>query len=184
VRLRNFSIFQLIIIALMAAAGVATKPIVTALAHLVTGPLFIPGGAFAGGFYMLFIILGGGIVGKRGATTLIAFIQALLVLVTGIYGSHGAASLLTYTAPGLLVDLLWIIIRRYGDNLISCFLGGIVANLCGTFFVNLVFFRLPLIPLLLSLALAVFSGGIGGVIAHNIRKLLLKHKIITGADCV
>lgn len=50
--LRGFSIFQLVIISVVAALGVATKPIIVPLVHIITGPLFIPGGAIAGGFYM------------------------------------------------------------------------------------------------------------------------------------
>ena len=41
-QLDRFSIYDLIIIAMMAALGIATKPIIVPLAHIITGPLFIP----------------------------------------------------------------------------------------------------------------------------------------------
>ena len=176
--LKKFSVFQLIIMALMAAVGVAVKPLLVGIAHLITGPLFIPGGALAGGFYMMFVVLGAALVGKKGAATIICVVQALLVIVTGVYGSHGVASLITYTAPGILIDFLWILIGCYGTTMLSCFFGGIIANSCGAFFVNFVFFRLPVVPLLLSLALAVFSGALGGIIAWKVRKLIVKHHIM------
>ena len=44
-------------------------------------------------------------------------------------------------------------------------LAGLLANLAGTVCVNIVFFALPLIPLLLSLCVAAFSGGLGGVLS-------------------
>ena len=41
----GFSTFDLVLIAVLAALGIATKPIIVPLAHLITGPLFIPGGS-------------------------------------------------------------------------------------------------------------------------------------------
>jgi hypothetical protein len=170
----KFTVFDLILLAFMAALGIAVKPVFSTLTHLITGPLMIPGGSFAGGLYMLFMILGAGLVRKRGSATLIALVQALIVMVTGISGSHGVASLLTYGLPGLVVDILWVIMRHNGCCCICCFFGGMAANITGAFMVNVVFFSLPVIPLLLSLALAAFSGGLGGVIAWNLIKPLKK----------
>jgi hypothetical protein len=166
--------FELIIIAMMAALGIATKPVVVPLAHIITGPLYIPGGAIAGGFYMMWIVLGAGLVGKRGTATLIAFVQAIMIIVTGVYGTHGVLSVATYTLPGFMVDILLLVMRSKGNSLSDCFLAGITANMSGTFLSNLVFFRLPLIPLILSLSSAALSGGLGGVIAFNIIKRFRK----------
>lgn len=166
--LNRFSTFDLVLIALMAALGIAIKPIVVPIAHIITGPLFIPGGVIAGGFYMLWIVLGAAIVGKLGTATLIAFIQAMMVLAGGIFGTHGAVSLMTYLAPGLAIDLLFLLTRHRGCCNMCCFFAGIVANITGSFLVNIVFFRLPLVPLMLSLSCAAISGGLGGIIAHTI----------------
>ena len=43
-----------------------------------------------------------------------------------------------------------------------------MANVLGSFGVNFVFFRLPLIPLLLTLSLSALSGGLGGLLAYAI----------------
>lgn len=50
--LGRFPISDLVIIAILSALGIATKPIIVPLVHIITGPLYIPGGAVAGGFYM------------------------------------------------------------------------------------------------------------------------------------
>ena len=63
--LKNFSVFELITIALTASLGLASKPIITPLTHIITGPLFIPGGAVAGGFYMMWSVLGAALIKKR-----------------------------------------------------------------------------------------------------------------------
>jgi len=180
--LKKFSMFDLVVISLTAALGIAIKPIIVPLVHIVTGPLYIPGGAAAGGFYMLWIVLGIGITGKAGTGTLIGLVQALLVIITGVYGTHGAVSIITYTLPGLLVD---IGAKLLGANFLSFagfFTLGLLANVSGTFLSSAVFFRLPLIPMLLSLSVASLSGGLGGLIAYKIIKELYKTGIINPID--
>ena len=42
------------------------------------------------------------------------------------------------------------------------------ANVSGVIMVNLLFFRLPLIPLLLVLSASALSGGLGGLVAYTV----------------
>ncbi|WP_353892858.1 ECF transporter S component [Proteinivorax hydrogeniformans] len=168
--LERFSIYDLMIIALMACLGLAVKPIVVPLAYIITGPFFIPGGVVAGGFYMMWIVMGAALVGKTGSATLIALVQAIVVISVGFFGTHGIMSLATYILPGVAVDLIFLISRHKGCCAGCCFAAGIAANVSGSFLVNLVFFRLPFVPLVLSLAVASLSGGIGGIIAHKVVK--------------
>jgi ABC-type thiamin/hydroxymethylpyrimidine transport system permease subunit len=178
-RLKNFftkfTLFDLVIIAIVAALGIAMKPVIVPLIHIITGPLFIPGGAIAGGFYMMWIVVGAGLVGKRGAATLIALVQAIIVIAIGVIGTHGIMSLITYIAPGIAVEILLLAARQRGDNIFACFFAGMAANIAGTVLTNFVFFKLPLIPLILTLAGAALSGGLGGLLAYliikNFRKL-------------
>lgn len=166
--LNRFSMFDLLIIAMMAAVGIATKPIIVPLVHIITGPLFIPGGSIAGGFYMLWIVLGRGIVTKPGTGTVIGIVQAILIIAMGLFGTHGIVSFITYTLPGIFVDIVFMFSRKGNYNILHYIFGGAVANLTGTYMSNLVFFRLPLIPLLLSLSSAALSGCLGGLIAYSI----------------
>lgn len=168
--LSGFSLFQLIIIAMMASLGIAVKPVLVPLAQIITGPLYIPGGAITGGIYMMFIVLGAGLVKKTGTATLISIVQAIMVVSTGIFGTHGIMSFITYILPGVAVDLFFGLIRHNGCCIGCCMGAGIIANITGTFLVNLVFFRLPLIPLILCLSSAALSGGLGGIIAYSIIK--------------
>lgn len=175
---KKFSIIEIIVIALIGALGIATKPVIVPFAHIITGPLYIPGGAVAGGLYMMWIVLGLGLVGKVGTATLISIVQAIMVVSLGIYGTHGIVSFFTYIIPGLVVDLYVLFTRRKELQAGDYFIGGILANISGTFLVNLVFFRLPLIPLVLTLASASLSGGIGGLIAYGIIKNLKRNQVI------
>jgi len=173
----RFTLFDLIIIAIVAALGIAMKPVIVPLIHIITGPLFIPGGAIAGGFYMMWIVVGAGLVGKRGAATLIAVVQAIMVIALGVIGTHGIMSLVTYVAPGIAVELLLLAARQRGDNIMACFFSGMAANMTGTVLTNFVFFKLPLIPLVLTVAGGALSGGLGGLLAYLIIKNFKKLNI-------
>ena len=152
---------------MVSALGIATKPIIVPLAHIITGPLFIPSGAVSGGFYMMWLVLGYGITGKRWTMTLVSFVQAIQVTATGIVGlTRGAESVHLYSAGHS---------GRFGPSPIGhrvcclpcAFLAGMLANMTGTIMVNFVYFRLPVIPLVLSVSAACLSGGLGGLLAFK-----------------
>jgi energy-coupling factor transport system substrate-specific component len=183
--LRRFSIYDLIVIAVMAAVGIAIKPVVASLAHVISTPLMIPGGSLAGGLYMLWIVLAYAFTGKIGAATLTGLVQAVMVIFTGIPGSHGIMSFVSYTAPGLAIDILMVLLLRVAgrefDRLAS-FLAGILANITGTFFVNIVFFHLPALFLTLTLAVAALSGGVGGLIAWELFRVVRRYRLLRRSE--
>lgn len=172
--INGFTVYQLMVITLLAALGIAIKAVIVPLVHLVTGPLFIPGGAVAGGLYMMFLVLSVSITGKPGAASLCGFVQAILVLITGVGGHHGALTIVSYTLTGLAIDLLMLVIRHRGCCRLCCFFGGMAANVTGTLVVNAAFFSLPAIPLLLVLSSAALSGSIGGLIAWSVTRQLMR----------
>lgn len=174
----KYSMFELLIIAMMAAAGIATKPIIVPLVHIITGPLFIPGGAIAGGFYMMWIVIAMGIVRKTGTGFLSGVVQAILVVAMGMFGTHGIVSLISYTLPGLAVDIIFLFSKNKNYNILHFMFACCFANLTGTYMSNVVFFRLPLIPLLFTLSSAALSGCLGGLIANSVINKVRKLGII------
>ncbi len=179
-RLKYFSLIDYILIAMLASMGIAIKTIIVPLAQIITGPLFIPGGVVAGGFYMSFLVLGVAITQKYGTATLIAITQGVVVAITGTMGSHGAVSILTYAFPGIALDIFYMISRHKSCCPICAFIGGAIANIAGSFAVNLAIFNLPFVPLMLSLSAASLSGGLGGLIAYAIGTNLRELEIISG----
>lgn len=117
---------------------------------------------------MLWLVLGFGITGKRGTMTLIGVVQAILVMATGMLGSQGVMSLVSYTMPGIVADLGLFLIGHRVCCLPCAFLAGMLCNITGTMMVNFVYYRFPLIPLVLSLSVAALSGGLGGLVAFKI----------------
>lgn len=180
--LKNYKVYDLVVIALMAALGIAVKIIVTPLAHMISGPLNMPGGALAGGFYMFWIVLSAGLIGKRGAATLTAFVQALMVIVVGSIGSHGIMSVITYTMPGIMIDLIFLVARRQIKTNIDFFIGGMIANMTGTFLTSMTFFRLPMITIVMVVASGMLSGGLGGLIAYATYKGVNQMSIMGHGD--
>lgn len=176
--LSNYSVFDLIIIAVVSALGVASKPIIVPLVHIITGPLFIPGGAIAGGFYMFWIVFGAGYVKKTGTGTLIGVVQGILVIATGTMGTHGIMSLISYTLPGIAVDFIFLFSKNKCYNIMHYIIGCMSANMAGTLITNMMFFRLPHVTVVLILSCAALSGAVGGVIASGILKGLEKLNIL------
>lgn len=176
--LSKFTLFDLVVVSLVGSLGVAVKPLIVPLIHIITGPLMLPGGALAGGFYMLWLVMGRGIVKKWGTGTLIGLVQGIIVIILGVYGTHGIMSIITYTLPGIAVDIIFLLIKKEELALVSFFLAGLAANITGTYLTSLIFFRLPILPLLLGLSVAALSGGLGGIIALKITEQLKKYNLI------
>jgi hypothetical protein len=181
VALKRFTIYDLIIIAVMAALGIALKPIIVAAVHIVSTPLMLPGGSLAGGLYMMWLVLAFAITRKAGTGTLVGLVQAIMIMLLPIPGSHGAMSLISYTAPGIALDALMLLMlglaRRDFDRL-AAFLGGLVTNLAGTLMTNVIFMKLPAIPLAVALCAASLSGGLGGLIAWGLYKVIKKYRLV------
>lgn len=176
--LQRFTVYDLVIIAIMAAIGIVIKPVVVPLAHIVTGPLMIPSGALSGGLYMMWMVIAYGIVKKPGTATLTALVQALLVFFTGIIGSHGIMSLITYTCPGIVMDIVLLAIGHRVCCRGCAVIAGAVANVTGTITVNVIFFQVPGVYLILVLSLGLLSGAVGGFLAWELIKVIEKYHLV------
>jgi len=176
--LSGFSLLDLIMITVLASLGVAVSGVVGWMVRLITGPLFIPGGSVAGGIYMMFLVLAVSLTGKKSSAVVVAVLQALLVMVMPWAGNHGFATILTYSAPGIAIFLLLLIMRHKGCCKLCCFFACMVANLVGVALVSGVVMQLPMIPMLLGLTVGALSGGLGGLLTWSLTKQLKKLEVI------
>ena len=175
--LRRYSSQDLLYIAIMSALGLAAKPIVTPLIHLISAPLMVPGGSLAGGLYMMWIALAIAIVNKPGAGLLVGITQAIVMLSMGYFGNHGAVSLISYTMPGLMAEIVSLFFKNKGI-LPAQVLIVTAANVTGAVIVTIIVMRLATIPFIISLIAAVISGIVGGIISYSIFKKLKNFRII------
>lgn len=177
--LQHFTTSDLVIIALLSAGGIATKPFVRILAQIFTGSL-VPVGTVAGIFYMLWIVLACCIVQKRGTAILVGIVQSVLVVAFDMLGNRGLANLLVYVVPGITLEMVMLLFPRYVSNKISSFTAGGVANATGAIIVGWLFMRLPAIPLLGSTAVSLLFGGIGGVVAYKLYAIVRGFRMKAG----
>ncbi len=175
--LRKYSSQDLLYIAIMSALGLATKPIITPLIHLISAPLMIPGGSLAGGLYMMWIALAIAIVNKPGAGLLVGITQAIVMLSMGYFGNHGAVSLISYTLPGLMAEIVSLFFHNK-KTLLFHVLVVTIANLTGAVIVTILVMRLAAIPFVISLIAAAISGIVGGIISFTIYNKLKNHNIV------
>ena len=173
----KYSSQELLYIAVLAALGLAIKPIITPLVHIISVPLMIPGGSLSGGFYMMWLVLAAVLVNHRGAAFTVGFVQAIVILSLGYFGNHGAVSLLSYSLPGVAVEITSLVIRKkqaIGFHITAC----VTANITGAIVVTILVMRLALIPLIVSLIAAAVSGIIGGILSYSIFTKLKKYGVV------
>ena len=97
-----FSITDLVLLAFLAALGLATKSVVYPMVTMVAVPLYLPAGSIAGGIYMIWLIMARGVVNKPGAALACALVQGFVAFLTP-FGKHGAWTFLIYIAPGVMI---------------------------------------------------------------------------------
>jgi len=164
--LKIFGVFDLVLLAMLTALSIAFKAVVGILIRFITGPLGIPGGALAGGLYMLWLPLAIALTGKRGSAALIAAVQVVVMVTTGAPGSHGVWTPLTYMPPAILAELVFLYRPKNYYNAVQYVIATILANIAGTIGSNLLFFRMSFIPLMFTLLAAASSGALGGIVAY------------------
>jgi len=163
-----FSLRDLLIITLMAALGMAIKPLLQPFSRLLLNTFFVPGGVVFGGFYMMWLALARGLVGKPGSGILAAFIQGVTALALGLSPASGILSLAAFLLPGAAVELSFCIPGRGPASRASRFLFScILANLTGIGVVILIrgFGQQPAVILMIAGGL---SGGLGGLLAFAV----------------
>jgi energy-coupling factor transport system substrate-specific component len=175
--LKHMSARDLILIAALAAIGIAIKPVVGPFFKMLSRPLGIPGGSFAGGFYMMWLVLAIVIVQKPSTGLVFGVLQAIGVLIFGISGNQGALSLVSYAVPGLMADLVYLSFARR-KHLVAQMSMCAIANAAGALISVIVLFNHPLPIVLAVLGMAMVSGMVGGVLSFGIYKSLKEIRII------
>jgi ABC-type thiamin/hydroxymethylpyrimidine transport system permease subunit len=156
---------DLVIMALFASLGLATKNIIHPLVATLAGPLYIPTGALAGGVYMMWPVMAYGFVRKIGAATVTSLTQAFISLLLP-FGNFGLLSFVIYLAPGLAIDGFFLLSRHKACCAACCMGAAAIANAVGTVLVGALVLALPEFALLFLALVAAISGCIGGFIAN------------------
>ncbi|HXQ23994.1 MAG TPA: ECF transporter S component [Candidatus Acidoferrales bacterium] len=114
-----FSTFELLVLGMFAA--------VVAVANLALRlPVKMPG--HSGVVWMALLITASAVVPKRGAATVVASLSAFIAVLLGIGDKGALDTALSYTAAGVGVDAVLIVLRRAGGPAV-CAVAGAAGNL-------------------------------------------------------
>lgn len=166
---QHFTIYEICLMAFLAVLGMFIKPLVSPVFNLLTDFIRIPGGSVTAGFSMLFIVFGAAYVQKKGTGALMGLVQAVISLTTGISATAGILVFITYTLPGIAIDIVLcsgIAARLPVQQRMS--LAGAMGVLAGAAFTNMLYFHLSVIPFILFYIFGILSGALGGYIAYEI----------------
>ena len=169
----RFTLKELIVMAMLAVMGMVLKPFLSPLFNVLTDFIRIPGGSAVAGISELFLVAAAALIGKKGTALLTGLLQGLISLTTGISAAAGILVLVTYSLPGLAVDLvmLWSVFDRIPKKSRMMLAGG-AGVLTGAAATNILYFRLPVIPFILFYAVGILSGAAGGWLACMILQRL------------
>jgi hypothetical protein len=156
---------DLVLMALFASLGLATKNVIHPLVATITGPLYVPTGAVAGGLYMMWPVMAFGLVRRVGAASMVSLTQAFISLLLP-FGNFGLLSFVIYLAPGLAIDAFFLLSRHKACCAVCCIGAAAIANVVGTILVGALVLWLPWVVLSFLAVVAAISGCIGGFIAN------------------
>jgi hypothetical protein len=156
---------DLVLMALFASLGLATKNVIHPLVATITGPLYVPTGAVAGGLYMMWPVMAFGLIRRVGAASMVSLTQAFISLLMP-FGNFGLLSFVIYLAPGLAIDAFFLLSRHKACCAACCAGASAIANVVGTIAVGALVLFLPLVVLSFLSVVAAISGCMGGFIAN------------------
>lgn len=162
--MKKFTLQQLTVLAFCIMLGLCVKKVVSPFTNVFTDFFRIPGGSAATGFSLSFIALGCSCAPVFGAGTLMGFTQGLLAMVLGMSSYQGVFCVITYTLPGIMIDLAGKVCRR--KDIFYFVLACAMGNVSSAVISNILVFRLGGTAFVLWLLLAVCSGILGGFISH------------------
>lgn len=164
---------HLAFLAICVALSLVTKRLISPITNLLTDFIRIPGGGAATAFSLMFLAIGTGGLRWRWATTAAGFVQSLIALSLGMSAHQGAFAVVTYTLPGVVIDLLRSVYPHRDIPYFSLSCGA--ANTAGALLTNLLVFHMEgiafLLWMLIACVIGLFAGLLGGMLYHRIEKI-------------
>lgn len=180
-KLKSFTLRDLILIALLASLSMATKPFVSWLANSITASVHLPGGLVGGVFYMMWLSLVYRLVGKRFSVLFFCILQAFLaVTITGIFPLRAV----TYIPPGIVAELVFYFMQKSNQQTIVNMVAGALANASGAIVTYFLFIGRETSPLPFLIIISLISGGASGILTSFIYGKLLPFLRVTNPQKV
>lgn len=164
---------HLTFLAICIALSLVSKRLISPITNVLTDFIRIPGGGAATSFSLMFLVIGTSAIPWTFAGTAAGFVQSLIALSLGMSSYQGFFALITYTVPGVIIDLIRKLLPRRDVSffVIACGL----ANAAGALITNILVFRLRSIAFVLWMLIAALfgcgAGYLGSVISERIVKV-------------
>ncbi len=174
----RFGVRDLVLIALLAAAGGVLSTYIGYLGNLINRLFGVPFGAgqLIAGLHIVWSLLARLLIGRFGSGTLTGLLKGAVEFLSG--GTHGVVVLLVSFVEGLLVDLGMGILRR--RLLVLTMITGAIASVSNVFVFQAIYFSGVSVRFILVMAgLALVSGAVfGGYLAWDVERLLVASRIV------
>jgi len=172
------SVRDLVLIALLAAAGGVLSTYIGYLGNLINRLFGVPFGAgqLIAGLHVVWALLARLLIGRFGSGTLTGVLKGAVEFFSG--GTHGVVVLMISLAEGLLVDFGMGILKR--RSLALTMLTGAVASASNVFVFQAIYFSGVSASFVLVMAgLSLVSGAIfGGYLSWDVEQLLVASRIV------
>ncbi len=174
--MKNRQLRDLILLALFADIGFASKRLISPLANILTDFLRIPGG-IGTAFSLMFLVIGSYLVKRRYAATVMGLIQCVLALSLGMTGAMGLLSPIGYIIPGIVIDLMIAVCDRLDPGpFITLTAANMAGSAAASLTANFIVFRLRgavlCLYVLVSMVCAGFCGMTADVLIRRLQPLL------------
>lgn len=162
--LKKFELRDIILIGIIAALSIVTKPLVKSLSALAVGSMGLPNGLVGGIIYMMWLTLIFRLINKPFSVISFSFIQGILaILIMGM----PPIGIVSYLASGIAAELILNPLKDKAMLPINMLAGGI-ANVAGAIINYFIFFGKVVDPLLIIIVLSLLSGGLSGFLTSFI----------------
>jgi ABC-type thiamin/hydroxymethylpyrimidine transport system permease subunit len=174
----RFGVRDLVLIALLAAAGGVLSTYIGYLGNLINRLFGVPFGAgqLIAGLHVLWSLLARLLIGRFGSGTLTGVLKGAVEFLSG--GTHGVVVLFISLIEGLLVDLGMGILRR--RSLALTMIAGAAASASNVFVFQAIYFSGVSVQFIAVMAgLSLVSGAVfGGYLAWDVERLLVGSRIV------
>ena len=162
--LKKFELREIILIAIIAALSIVTKPMIKSLSAIAVSSFGVPNGLVGGMIYMMWLTLIFRFVSKPFAVIGFSALQGILAMV--IMGMQ-PIGLAIYIASGVAAELVLVPLKNKNMLLVNILAGG-VANAVGSVMMYFLIFSRAVDPVYIIMFLSFISGGLSGFVTSFI----------------
>lgn len=164
---------ELVFMAMCVVLGLVCKRFIAPLTNILTDFIRLPGGSATSAFSILFIVIGVSVTDWKIAGTVLCLIQAMVAMGVGMSGNQGLFALVTFTVPGIIIDILRSLMRNRDSiyTIVTCTLANTASAIASNFIVFGFKGSMLVLWILVAAAFGIIAGMIGNVIIRRMNHI-------------